>query len=76
MKVQALIDQLQAAYSPDDELAVAYWDKNTVAAYAGIAEGYGITDTTWRGVIEDYEDGEWAWQSMAADTFVDILEGR
>ena len=69
MKVKDLIEQL-SAYDKETELVVAYWDKETV-------EGYGspeLSETQWSLVVEDYEDGEWGWQSMAAETLVEIAE--
>jgi hypothetical protein len=71
MKVQTLIDQLLADYSPDTELAVAYWDKETVASYAGREN---LTEDEWLKVVDTYEDGEWGWQGWAADTFSDIID--
>jgi hypothetical protein len=74
MKVKDLITQLQA-YDGEQELIVAYWDKETV-------EGYGsgwtkktdlsLTDDQWTDLVGRYEDGEWSWQSSAADDFLDI----
>ena len=74
VKVKELITQLET-YDGDTELIVAYWDKETV-------EGYGsgwtkkvdlsLTDEQWFDVVAKYEDGEWSWQSSAADDFLDI----
>jgi hypothetical protein len=69
MKVKNLIEQLQA-YTPDTELIVAYWDKETV-------EGYGspsLSETQWALVVDNYDDGEWYFQSLAAESFVEIAE--
>ena len=76
MKVKDLITQLQA-YDGEQELIVAYWDKETV-------EGYGsgwtkeidlsLTDDQWTDLVGRYEDGEWSWQSSAADDFLDIAK--
>jgi hypothetical protein len=67
--VKQLREQL-ARYTDDTIIAVAYWDKETVNGYAGYEQPMG--EEMWREIVETYEDGEWAWQSMAADTFVDI----
>jgi hypothetical protein len=70
MKVKTLIEQLKA-YDGEDELIVAYWDKQTV-------EGYGapkMTDLDWSAVIDRYDDGEWHWQGSAGDDFVQIAHG-
>jgi hypothetical protein len=69
VKVKDLIEQLKA-YDGEDELIVAYWDKETV-------EGYGapkMSDEDWSYVIEQYEDGEWHFQSSAAEDFVEIAQ--
>ena len=65
-----MIEQLKA-YDGEDELIVAYWDKETV-------EGYGapkMTKEDWSLVIERYDDGEWHFQSSAAEDFVEIARG-
>jgi hypothetical protein len=67
MKVKDLVEQLKA-YDGEQELIVAYWDKQTV-------EGYGapkMTDLDWSAVIDRYDDGEWHWQGSAGDDFVQI----
>ena len=76
MKVKDLIEQLKE-YDGEQELIVAYWDKETV-------EGYGsgwtkevdlsLTDEQWFDVVARYEDGEWSWQSSAAVDFLDLAK--
>jgi len=76
MKVKNLIEQLQA-YTPDTELIVAYWDKETVEGYAsgwGEQDRFMLTDDQWFDVVDKYDDGEWHWQSSAAEDFVDIAK--
>ena len=76
MKVKNLIEQLQA-YTPDTELIVAYWDKETVESYAsgwGEQDRFMLTDDQWFDVVDKYDDGEWHWQSSAAEDFVDIAK--
>jgi hypothetical protein len=76
MKVKNLIEQLQA-YTPDTELIVAYWDKETVEGYAsgwGEQDRFVLTDDQWFDVVDKYDDGEWHWQSSAAEDFVDIAK--
>ena len=68
MLVKELIAQLQE-YKPDDELIVAYWDKQTVEDYD---EDLSLTDTQWSEVVSRYENGEWHWQSSAGEDFVEI----
>ena len=77
MKVKNLIEQLQA-YTPDTELIVAYWDKETVEGYAsgwGEQDRFVLSETQWSMVVETYDDGEWHFQSSAAEDFVEIAQG-
>jgi hypothetical protein len=74
MKVKNLIEQLQA-YTPDTELIVAYWDKETIEGYAsgwGEQDRFVLTDDQWLDVVDKYDDGEWHWQSSAAQDFTDM----
>jgi hypothetical protein len=68
MLVKDLIKQLEE-YKPDDELIVAYWDKETVEGYT---EDLTLTLDQWSEVIFEYENGEFYWQSSAAEDFVDL----
>lgn len=70
MRVKRLIEQLQAAYGPDDEIAVAYWDRETVAIFA---DEPGLTEDQWSRVVANYEDGEFGWQEYAAEAFTALL---
>ena len=68
MQVKELLAQLEE-YDPETELIVAYWDKETI-------EGYGnpkLTDDQWSQVVFKYENGEWYWQSSAAEDFEGIV---
>ena len=75
MKVKDLIEQLKA-YDGEQELIVAYWDKGTVTEYGSLdwpgLENLKLTDEQWVEVVDTYEGGEWAWQSLAAEQFVEI----
>jgi hypothetical protein len=76
MKVKDLKAQLEA-YTDETELIVAYWDKETVENYAsgwGEKDRLVLSETQWSLVIEAYEDGEWHWQSSAAEDFVEIAQ--
>ena len=67
MKVKELVKQLEA-YDGEDELIVAYWDKNIITMY-GAPD---LTDEEWEKVVDTYENGEWYFQSLAAQDFVEI----
>ncbi len=67
MKVKELVKQLEA-YDGEDELIVAYWDKEIVSMYGSPD----LTDEEWGQVVWRYEDGEFSWQSDAAVLFVDL----
>jgi hypothetical protein len=75
MKVKDLIEQLKE-YDGEDELIVAYWDKETVVDYGSPdwpgEENLTLTDEDWSLVVERYESGEWHWQGSAGDDFVEI----
>lgn len=76
MKVKDLIEQLKA-YTPDTELIVAYWDKETIKDYAydhETDELSKLTDEQWSEVVDTSEAGEWNWQSSASETLVEIAE--
>jgi hypothetical protein len=70
MKVKDLIERLSTNYEPDTELIVDYWDKEIVESYGSPS----LSKTQWSLVIEDYENGEWHFQSLAAEVFVEIAE--
>lgn len=70
MRVKDIITQLTAMYDGEDDLIIAYWDRETVSSFAGLGEP--MKDEQWGEVVNTYENGEWAWQSMAADTLADI----
>lgn len=76
MKVKDLIAQL-ATYEGDTDLIVAYWDKETVENYAsgwGEKDRFLINDQQWSDVVQIYENGEWHFQSSAAEDFVEIAQ--
>ena len=70
MQVKKLIEQLKA-YEPETELLVAYWYKECVEGYK---DGLTLTDEQWGQVCDKYEDGEWYFQSSAAEDFVDLAQ--
>lgn len=70
MRVKKLIEDLQRL-DPELELFVEYWDKETVQAYGTSRE---MTDDEWSEVVDKMEDGEFAFQSYAADQLVDTAE--
>lgn len=67
MKVETIKKMLDT-YEPETDLIVAWWDKETIEDY-GASE---MTNDQWEQVVNKYENGEWGWQSDAADTFVEI----
>lgn len=69
MKVAKIREQLEA-YDGEDELIIAYWDKNIITMY-GAPD---LTDSEWGEVVSSYENGEWFWQSSAAEDFVEIAQ--
>jgi hypothetical protein len=75
VKVKKLIEQLKA-YDGEQELIVAYWDKDTIEDYAydhETNELSKLTDEQWEQVVDRYEDGEWNFQSYATELFIDLV---
>lgn len=72
MKVSQLLEQLKD-YEPNAELIVAYWDKETIEGYMN-SDDPDLTNDQWIQVVADYENGEWHWQSSAAEDFVEIVQ--
>jgi hypothetical protein len=72
MLVKDLKKQLES-YPDDAELIVAYWDKDCVDGYRG-NDVPPITDEEWADVVVKYEDGEFGWQSDAAELLVEIVD--
>lgn len=70
MKVRALIEQLQRQYDLDDEIAVAYWDRETVASFS---DEPGLTGEQWSRVVSSYESCEFGWQEEAAEQFTMLV---
>jgi hypothetical protein len=66
MKVKDLIEQLKS-YKPDDELLVAYWDKEFAeTALEDKLEGKSYPDEAWEDAIRRAEKAEF-WQSCGSD---------
>lgn len=70
MKVRELVSQLQLNYLPDDEVVVAYWDKQIVEGFSMLS----LSETQWSLVVDESESGEWDWQSSAGETLIEITE--
>jgi hypothetical protein len=73
MKVSKLIAELQRDYKPDDELIVAYWDKNFIGEMNNSEED--ITEEDFRFIAEaDYD-----WSSIneqISDTYDSLLQEK
>lgn len=69
MKVKELLAQLES-YDGEDELIVCYWDKETVQGYGSLE----ATDEEWVEVVNRYQNGEWHFQSSAAQDFIEIVQ--
>ena len=51
MKVKDLIARLSEYQQPDDEIIVAYWDKETVEGYSEVT----LTDNQWIDIVAESE---------------------
>jgi hypothetical protein len=69
MKVSELIEQLKS-YKPDDELLVAYWDKEFAETAFDSDESIKISDELWSQAIRRAERAEF-WQSCASEEITD-----
>ena len=69
MKVSQLIEDL-SKYDPEEELIVAYWDKEIVTHLSGEE----ITPEVWSEAVVDFSEREFSWQSDAFDCIVELIE--
>jgi hypothetical protein len=70
MKVKDLIEQLQD-YKPEDELLIAYWDKDYVqTALEDELEGKPYPDEAWEDAIRRAEKAEF-WQTCGSEEICD-----
>ena len=69
MKVSELIKQLES-YSPNDELLVAYWDKEFAETAFDSDEGVVVSDELWSQAIRRAEKAEF-WQSCGSEEITD-----
>jgi hypothetical protein len=69
MKVSELINQL-GSYHPDQELLVAYWDKEFAETAFDSDEGVVVSDEVWSQAIRRAEKAEF-WQSCGSEEITD-----
>lgn len=69
MKVKDLIKQLEY-YDGEQELLVAYWDKEYAETSFGYEEGFTLSDTAWADAIRRTENVEF-WQECASNELTD-----
>jgi hypothetical protein len=69
MKVSELLEQLKS-YKPEDELLVAYWDKEFAETSFDSDENIKISDELWSQSIRRAEKAEY-WQSCGSDEICD-----
>jgi hypothetical protein len=69
MKVSELINQL-GSYHPDQELLVAYWDKEFAETAFDSDEGVVVSDELWSQAIRRAEKAEF-WQSCGSEEITD-----
>jgi hypothetical protein len=72
MKVSELIEQLNS-YKPDDELLVAYWDKEFAETSFDSDENVKISDDLWSQAIRRAEKAEF-WQSCGSEEICDQVK--
>jgi hypothetical protein len=69
MKVKDLIKQL-SYYDGEQELLVAYWDKEYAETAFDSEEGFTLTDTAWADAIKRTENMDF-WQECASNELTD-----
>jgi hypothetical protein len=69
MRVSELLEQLKS-YKPDDELLVAYWDKEFAETSFDSDENVKIGDDLWSQAIRRAEKAEF-WQSCGSEEICD-----
>ena len=69
MRVSELLEQLKS-YKPDDELLVAYWDKEYAETSFDSDEGVTISDDLWSQAIRRAEKAEF-WQASGSEEICD-----
>ena len=68
MIIKELIADLMK-YDPEEEIAVAYWDKDLVSEINDVE----VRDAVWSETVSRFESGEWHWQSSANECLVDLI---
>lgn len=63
MQVKEAIKYLKEL-NPESEIVAAWWSKDLVEQWVNTSV---LTDDQWSDVVSRYEEGEFAWQSNAAD---------
>lgn len=69
MRVSELLEQLKS-YKPEDELLVAYWDKEFAETSFDSDEGVKIGDELWSQAIRRAEKAEF-WQTCGSEEICD-----
>jgi hypothetical protein len=72
MKVSELLEQLKS-YKPEDELLVAYWDKEFAETSFDSDENVKISDDLWSQAIRGAEKAEF-WQSCGSEEICDQVK--
>jgi len=72
MKVKDLIEQLKF-YKPDDELLVAYWDKEFAETAFDSDEGVKISEELWAQAVSAANAADY-WQNCGSDEICDQVK--
>jgi hypothetical protein len=68
MQVKEAIKYLKEL-NPESEIVAAWWSKDLVEQWVDTSV---LNDDQWSNVVSRYEEGEFAWQSDAAETLRDL----
>jgi hypothetical protein len=72
MKVKDLIEQLKY-YKPDDELLVAYWDKEFAETAFDSDDNVTISDELWAKAVSNANNADY-WQNCGSDEICDQVK--
>ena len=72
MKVKDLIEQLKY-YKPDDELLVAYWDKEFAETAFDSDDNVTISDELWAQAVSNATNTDY-WQNCGSDEICDQVK--
>ena len=72
MRVSEIITRLSRDYQPDDELLIAWWDRETTNTYDEIGNCVEVPDAVWRVAVGLMDSGP-GWGDYAYEAIHDYI---